>query len=71
MRFIIRYINILYGLWVGIRTVSKRSERRAFIDTPVGTHPSVLLNASRHKKYEHIWFVGGDLNGFRDIKLFL
>ena len=36
------------------------------------TSPSVLLNASCHKKtHEHIWFMGGDLNGFRDIKQFM
>ena len=33
-----------------------------------GTSPSVLLNAYYHKKHEYIWFMGGDLNGFRYIK---
>ena len=33
-----------------------------------GTSPSVLLNAYYHKKHKNIWFSGGDLNGFRDIK---
>ena len=34
------------------------------------TTPSILLNASNHKKHKYIWF-GGDLNRFRDIKLFM
>ena len=33
--------------------------------------PSVLVNASSHKKHEYIWFMGGDLNGFLDNKLFM
>ena len=27
-----------------------------------------LLNVSYHKKQEYIWFRGGDLNGFGDIR---
>ena len=29
------------------------------------------LNAPHHKEQEHIWFMVGDLNGFRDIKHFV
>ena len=32
---------------------------------------SVLLNVSYYKIYEYIWFKGGDMNGFRDIKAFM
>ena len=32
---------------------------------------SVLLNVSYHKEYHYIWFRGGDLNGFPDIKPFM
>ena len=38
---------------------------------PRGTSRSVLLNASYHEKHEYIWFRGGDLNGFGDIKPFM
>ena len=31
---------------------------------------SMSLNASHHKEQEYIWFIGGDLNGFQDIKHF-
>ena len=34
----------------------------AFIGTPAGTSPSVLLNASCHKKHQYIWFMGVNLN---------
>ena len=36
-----------------------------------GTCLSVLLNASCHKKHEYIRFMGGDLNDYKGIKLFL
>ena len=36
-------------------------------DTPLGTSPSVLLNAYYHKKHKYIWFRDGDWNSFRDI----
>ena len=42
-----------------------------FIGTPMATSLPVLLNVSSHKKHEYIWFIFGDLNGFRDIKLFM
>ena len=29
---------------------------------------SMSLNSSYHKEQQYIWFRGGDLNGFRDIK---
>ena len=29
------------------------------------------LIASHHKGQEYIWFIGGDLNGFQDIKHFV
>ena len=32
---------------------------------------SMSLNAPHHKEQEYIWFMGGDLNGFRDIKHFV
>ena len=32
---------------------------------------SMSLNAPRHKEQEYIWFMGGDLNGFQDIKHFV
>ena len=28
------------------------------------------MNACYHKEYHYIWFSGGNLNGFRDIKPF-
>ena len=31
----------------------------------------MLLIVSCHKKHENIWFMGVDLNDFRDIKLFM
>ena len=37
----------------------------------MATSLPVLLNVSSHKKHEYIWFIFGDLNGFRDIKLFM
>lgn len=41
---------------------------------PVGTpgvQRSVSLNAPYHMEQEYIWFMGGDLKGFRDIKHFM
>ena len=35
---------------------------------PLRSSLSVLLNVSYNKIHEYIWFRGGDLNGFRDIK---
>ena len=35
------------------------------------TSSSVLLNASYHKKYEYVWFMGGGLYSFQDIKPFM
>ena len=32
---------------------------------------SMSLNAPHRKEQEYIWFMGGDLNGFRDIKHFV
>ena len=32
---------------------------------------SMSLNAPHHKEQEYIWFMGGDLNSFRDIKHFV
>ena len=32
---------------------------------------SMSLNAPHYKEQEYIWFMGGDLNGFRDIKHFV
>ena len=32
---------------------------------------SMSLNAPRHKEQEYIWFMGGDLNSFQDIKHFV
>ena len=32
---------------------------------------SMSFNAPHHKEQEYIWFMGGDLNGFRDIKHFV
>ena len=32
---------------------------------------SMSLNAPHHKEQEYIWFMGGDLNGFRDIMHFV
>ena len=43
----------------------------ACLGTNQGTTWSVLLNVSYHKKNEHIWFIGRDLNHFRDIKPFM
>ena len=37
---------------------------------PEGTSQKVLLNASCHKKYENIWFMGRDLSSFQDTKPF-
>ena len=41
------------------------------LDAPGWTSWSVLLNVSYHKEYDYLWFRGGDLNGFRDIKTFM
>ena len=38
---------------------------------PLGTFRSVLMSEFYHKEYHYIWFRGGDLNGFRDIKPFI
>ena len=35
---------------------------------PQGTSWSVILNVSYHKKQEYIWFRGGDMNVFLDIR---
>ena len=32
---------------------------------------SPFSNAPYHKKQDYIWFMGGDLNGFRDITHFM
>ena len=32
---------------------------------------SMSLNVPRHKEEEYIWFMGGDLNGFLDMKHFV
>ena len=32
---------------------------------------SMSLNAPHHKEQEYVWFMGGDLNGFQDIKNFV
>ena len=37
---------------------------------PRGTLGSMSLNAAYHKE-QYIWFMGGDLNGFRDITHFM
>ena len=34
-------------------------------------YPGIMsLNAAYHKEQQYIWFMGGDLNGFRDITHF-
>ena len=38
---------------------------------PPGDPWSMSLNAPYHKEQEYIWFMGGDLNGFQDIKHFV
>ena len=40
--------------------------KRAGGACPRGTHGSRSLNAAYHKEQQYIWFMGGDLNGFRD-----
>ena len=36
-----------------------------------GVSRSMSLNAPYLKEQEYIWFMGGDLNGFQDILLFM
>ena len=36
-----------------------------------GTRGSMSLNAACHKEQQYIWFLGGDLNSFRDITHFM
>ena len=56
-----RYYVLNYVNWWGIH-------RQTRGDFPV----SALSLVSCHKKHEYIkWFMGWDLNGFRDIKLFV
>ena len=43
----------------------------ASISTLLATSLSGLLNGSCYKKHEYIWFMGGNLNGFQDIKCFM
>ena len=31
----------------------------------------MTLNTPHHNEQEYIWFMGGDLNGFQDIKHFV
>ena len=38
---------------------------------PRGTQGSMSLNAAYHKEQKYILFMGGDLNGFRDITHFM
>ena len=38
--------------------------------TPLGSMVH-SLNAPHHKEQEYIWFMGGHLNGFQDIKHFV
>ena len=40
-------------------------------ECPRGTQGSMSLNAAYHKEQQYIWFMGGDLNGFRDITHFM
>ena len=62
--------NIIYGLGVGILTVSEilsllGNERGgACPGTYQGTTWYVLLNVNYHKEFHYIWLRGGDLNGF-------
>ena len=53
-------LSLLFSEWVN-----------ACLGRPRGTSSLVLLNASYHKKHEYVWFRGGDLNCFRDIKPFM
>ena len=70
MRLIIRNNNI-YGLGVGIWTVSM-----AFFELEEGgaNHRGTLsmsVDSSYHKEQQCIWFMGGDLNDFSDIRTFM
>ena len=38
---------------------------------PRGTRGSMSLNAAYHKEQQYIWFMGGDLNSFRDKTYFM
>ena len=38
---------------------------------PLWDPRSMSLNAPHHKEQDYIWFMGGDLNGVRDIKHFV
>ena len=77
MRLIIRNKNI-YGLWVGIWMVSKILcilWKEWVGHAPAGCggegQGSMSLNAAYQKEQQYIWFMGGDLNGFRDITHFM
>jgi hypothetical protein len=61
----------VYGLWVGISTISKLLEHLGFR----GTGPfhmvmiSIPSNAPSHNEQEYIWLMGGDLHGFQYIRV--
>ena len=40
---------------------------------PFGIHDpwSMSLNVPHHKEQEYIWFIGEELNGFKDIEYFV
>ena len=38
---------------------------------PLGDPEIHALNAAYHKEQQYIWFMGGDLNSFRDITHFM
>ena len=72
MRLTIRNKNI-YRLWVGIWMVSKIlcilwKERVGH--APWGPRDP-CHNMAYHKEQQYIWFIGGDLNSFRDITHFM
>ena len=41
------------------------------LEGPLWDPWSMSLNAPHHKEQEYIWFIGGDLKGFQDIKHFV
>ena len=64
----------IYGLWMEAWTVSKIIcilWKKAGGACPWGSGGSMSLNAACHKEQQYIWFMGGNLNSFRDITHFI
>ena len=64
----------IYGLGVGIWTFSRIFGllwNEGVLGSPLGNPRSVSLDGSYHKEQQYIWFRGGDLNNFWDIRPYM